>query len=34
MSELRNVTLGQLFSEVCTRFENRIAVEYMGEKTT
>ena len=34
MSELRNITLGQLFSEVCTRFENRIAVEYMGEKTT
>ena len=34
MSELRNITLGQLFSEVCTRFENRIAVEYLGEKTT
>jgi len=34
MPELRNITLGELFSEVCARFENRIAVEYMGEKTT
>jgi len=34
MPELRNITLGELFSEVCTRFENRIAVEYMGEKVT
>ncbi len=34
MSELRNITLGELFSEVCARFENRIAVEYLGEKIT
>lgn len=32
MPELRNITLGELFAETCARFENRIAVEYMGDK--
>lgn len=34
MPELRNITLGALFSEVCARFENRIAVEYQGTGAT
>lgn len=34
MPELRNITLGELFSESCARFENRIAVEYMGTSAT
>ncbi len=34
MPELRNITLGALFSETCARFENRIAVEYMGSRST
>ncbi|MDD6187959.1 MAG: AMP-binding protein [Clostridiales bacterium] len=34
MPELRNITLGALFSESCARFGNRIAVEYMGTSAT
>ncbi len=34
MPELRNITLGELFAEVCSRFGERTAVEYLGERTS